>query len=204
MQGADEAGQDAEDAAFGEDWLSREDVQFHWRNRGWPDFDAFLAALQPKKRKNLRQERDKVRRAGYAFRTVHGDEASDDDLAAMHFFYCRTFGDYGNHPALTLDFFRHLARAMPRQLVLFLAEQDGEPIAGALCLRGGDTLYGRYWGEIEHVPCLHFEVCYYQAIEFAISRGLSRVELQRVHRHLLRLVVGVLLCLSCHESQGLP
>ena len=87
--------------------------------------------------------------ADYVFRTVHGDEASDDDLAAMHFFYCRTFGDYGNHPALTLEFFRHLARSMPRQLVLFLAERGGEAVAGALCLRGGDTLYGRYWGSSE-------------------------------------------------------
>ncbi|KFN46952.1 GNAT family N-acetyltransferase [Arenimonas metalli] len=167
-----------EAAAFDGDWLAREDVQFHWRNRGWPDFDAFLAALQPKKRKNLRQERDKVRRAGYAFRTVHGDEATDDDLAAMHFFYCRTFGDYGNHPALTLDFFRHLARTMPRQLVLFLADREGEAVAGALCLRGGDTLYGRYWGSSEPVPApgLHFETCYYQGIDYCLREGLQVFE----------------------------
>ena len=167
-----------EAAAFDGDWLAREDVQFHWRNRGWGDFEAFLAALQPKKRKNLRQERDKVRRAGYGFRTVHGDEASDDDLAAMHFFYCRTFGDYGNHPALTLDFFRHLARTMPRQLVLFLAEKDDETVAGALCLRGGDTLYGRYWGSSEPVPApgLHFETCYYQGIDYCLREGLQVFE----------------------------
>lgn len=167
-----------ESPAFDASWLAREDAQFHWRNRGWTTFDDFLAALQPKKRKNLRQERDKVVRAGFTFRTVHGDEASDDDLAAMHFFYCRTFGDYGNHPALTLEFFRHLAQAMPRQLVLFLAERDGEAVAGALCLRGGDTLYGRYWGssEVEPAPGLHFETCYYQGIDYCLREGLQVFE----------------------------
>jgi predicted N-acyltransferase len=167
-----------ESAAFDDGWLAREDAQFHWRNRGWATFDDFLAALQPKKRKNLRQEREKVARAGFTFRCVHGDEASDDDLAAMHFFYCRTFGDYGNHPALTLEFFRHLARTMPRQLVLFLAERDGEAVAGALCLRGGDTLYGRYWGssEVQPTPGLHFETCYYQGIDYCLREGLQVFE----------------------------
>jgi len=167
-----------EDPVFGGGWLAREDVQFHWHNRGWPDFDAFLASLQPKKRKNLRQERDKVRRAGYSFRSLHGDEATDDELAAMHFFYCRTFADYGNHPALTLEFFRHLAATMPRQLVLFLAERGGEAVAGALCLRGGDTLYGRYWGSSEPVPApgLHFETCYYQGIDYCLREGLQVFE----------------------------
>ena len=167
-----------EDAAFGANWLAREDVQFHWHNRNWRDFDEFLAALQPKKRKNLRQERDKVARAGYRFRTVHGDEASEGDLADMHAFYCRTFGDYGNHPALTLDFFRHLARTMPRQLVLFLAEREGEAVAGALCLRGGDRLYGRYWGsrEARPAPGLHFETCYYQGIDYCLREGLQVFE----------------------------
>lgn len=166
---------EAEDGAFGEDWLAREDVQFHWRNRGWGDFDDFLAGLQPKKRKNLRQERDKVVRAGFCFRTVHGDQASEADLEAMHYFYCRTFADYGNHPALTLDFFRHLATAMPRQLVLFLAER-GDTVAGALCLRGGDTLYGRYWGAHEPAPGLHFETCYHQGIDYCLREGLQVFE----------------------------
>ena len=104
--------------------------------------------------------------------------SGDDDLAAMHFFYCRTFGDYGNHPALTLEFFRHLAKVMPRQLVLFLAERGGEAVAGALCLRGGDTLYGRYWGSSEPVPApgLHFETCYYQGIDYCLREGLRVFE----------------------------
>ncbi|HEX2596302.1 MAG TPA: GNAT family N-acetyltransferase, partial [Luteimonas sp.] len=112
--------------AFGNDWLPRIDVQYHWRNRGdWKDFDGFLAAMDHKHRKNIRQERAKVARAGIGFRVVHGDEATERDLAAMHAFYLQTFSEYGNTPTLTLAFFRHLARRMPRSLVLFLAERDG-------------------------------------------------------------------------------
>src|SRR3546814_10796978 len=102
--------------------------------------------MDHKHRKNIRQERAKVARAGISFRVVHGDEASADDLVAMHDFYLQTFAEHGNRPTLTLEFLQHLAMAMPRQLVLFLAIRDDEPVAGALCLRGGDTLFGRYWG----------------------------------------------------------
>ena len=166
-----------EDAAFGDDWLLREDVQYHWCNdAGWSSFDDFLAAMDHRHRKNIRQERRKVRDAGIAFRLVRGDEASEGDLAAMHGFYLRTFADYGNSPALTLDFLRHLACAMPRQLVMVLGERDGEPVSGALCLRGGGTLYGRYWGASEQVPGLHFETCYYQGIDYCLREGLSRFE----------------------------
>ncbi|WP_407060817.1 GNAT family N-acetyltransferase [Agrilutibacter terrestris] len=163
--------------AFDADWLARTDVQYHWRNdAGWRDFDDFLAAFDHKHRKNIRQERTKVARAGVRFRHVHGDEASAADLATMHGFYRRTFAEYGNHPALTLPFLQHLATAMPRALLLLLAERDGETIAGALCLRGGDTLHGRYWGASEHVPGLHFEACYYQGIEYCLREGLTRFE----------------------------
>ena len=166
-----------EDTAFGDDWLLREDVQYHWRNdAGWERFDDFLAAMDHRHRKNIRQERRRVREAGIAFRIVHGDEASDADLAAMHGFYLRTFADYGNSPALTLEFLHHLAHTMPRQLVIVFGEHDGEPVSGALCLRGGDTLYGRYWGASEQVPGLHFETCYYQGIDYCLRKGLSRFE----------------------------
>lgn len=169
----------ADDAAFADasGWLQRIDVQYHWRNEsGWRDFADFLAAMDHKHRKNIRQERAKVARAGTTFRIVHGDEASEADLAAMHGFYLRTFADYGNSPALTLDFLKHLARAMPRQLVLILADRAGETIAGALCLRGGDTLYGRYWGASQVLPGLHFETCYYQGIDYCLREGLTRFE----------------------------
>ena len=158
-------------------WLRRIDVQYHWRNEaGWRDFDAFLAAMDHKHRKNIRQERAKVARAGVVCRVVHGDEASATDLEAMHAFYVRTFADYGNAPALTIGFLRHLARTMPRALVLILAEQIGTIIAGALCLRGGDTLYGRYWGAMRTLPGLHFETCYYQGIDYCLREGLTRFE----------------------------
>lgn len=177
---------EGDEAAFGADWLLREDIQFHWRNPGhWHAFEDFLAALDHKHRKNIRQERRKVAEAGITFRIVHGDEVRADDLAAMHGFYLRTFADYGNAPALTLAFLRHLARAMPRQLVLVMAERASRTIAGALYLRGGDTLYGRYWGAIEPHPGLHFETCYYQGIDYCLREGLARFEPGAQGRHKL-------------------
>jgi predicted N-acyltransferase len=168
----------ADDATlFGATWLSRTDLQYHWHNpSGWRDFEDYLAAFDHKHRKNIRQERARVARSGLAIRVVHGDEASDDELAAMHALYCRTFAEHGNAPALTLDFLRHLARAMPRALVLVLAMRASEVVAGALSLRSADTLYGRYWGSHEHVPGLHFELCYYRGIEYCLEHGLARFE----------------------------
>ncbi len=177
---------DARDAAaLDGSWISRADVQYHWRNdAGWTDFDAFLAAMDHKHRKNIRQERNRVRAAGVVFRVLHGNEASDDDLSAMHRFYLQTFAEYGNSPALTLPFLRHLATAMPRSLVLVLADHQGAPVAGALCLRGTDTLYGRYWGALGQLPGLHFETCYYQGIEYCLREGLRAFEpgAQGVHK----------------------
>ena len=166
-----------EATAFDAQWLERIDVQYHWGNAaGWRSFDEFLAAFDHKHRKNIRQERAKVARAGIHFRVVHGDEASESDLATMHGFYLQTFAEYGNHPALTLPFFRHLANSMPRSLVLMFAQRGDDPVAGALCLRGSDTLYGRYWGAYEQVPGLHFETCYYQGIDYCLQEGLTRFE----------------------------
>ena len=166
-----------EDAAFPDAWLPRIDVQYHWRNPGhWPDFDSFLADFDHKHRKNIRQERAKVQRARVTFRVVHGDEASEADLQAMFGFYLQTFHDYGNSPALTLAFLQHLARAMPRNLVMFLADHDGRTVAGALCFRGNDTLYGRYWGATASIPGLHFETCYYQGIDYCLRQGLAVFE----------------------------
>ncbi|MEG3190973.1 GNAT family N-acetyltransferase [Lysobacter sp. D1-1-M9] len=167
----------AEDTAFDHAWLPRIDVQYHWRNdAGWRDFAGFLAALDHKHRKNIRQERAKVAKAGVTFRIVEGHEASDADLGAMHRFYLRTFAEYGNHPALTLGFLHHLRASMPQALVIFFAQREGQAIAGALCLRGGDTLYGRYWGSEESLPGLHFEACYYQGIDYCLRQGLTRFE----------------------------
>ena len=180
----DEAAFDFPQSLDDRGWSLREDIQYHWHNEaGWQSFDDFLAAMDHKHRKNIRQERRKVREAGIAFRVVHGDEAGDDDLVAMHRFYLQTFAEYGNSPALTLEFIRHLARTMRRQLVIVLAERDGTPIAGALCLRGSNTLYGRYWGAAELHPGLHFEACYYQGIEYCLREGLTRFEPGAQGRH---------------------
>ena len=157
-------------------WLARSDLQFHWSNLGWSDFDTFLAAMTHKRRKAIRQEREKVARAGYRFRVVHGADATEEQLAAAHGFYCLTFAEKGNSPALTLDFFRHLASALPAALVLILAEREQRTVAAAVCLRGSDTLYGRYWGSDEASSGLHFETCYYQGIEYCLREGLTRFE----------------------------
>ena len=166
-----------EDADFGEHWLARTDIQYHWRNDAdWSDFDDYLAAMDHKHRKNIRQERAKVARAGIGFRTVHGRDASAADLATMHGFYLQTFAEYGNSPALTPGFLQHLAATMPDQLVMFFAMHEGTAVAGALCLRGADTLYGRYWGAVATLPGLHFETCYYQGIDYCLREGLRVFE----------------------------
>lgn len=164
---------DADAAIVPATWLARSDVHFHWRNNaGWTCFDDHLAAMHSKKRKNIRQERRQVAAAGIRFRIVHGDEAGDDEITTMHALYQRTFADKGNPAALSLAFFQHLARTMPRSLLLVLAQRHGHAIAGALFLRGGDTLHGRYWGSFESVPGLHFETCYHQGIEYCLREGL--------------------------------
>lgn len=163
--------------ATGPDWLARNDIQFHWqRQPGWHEFEDFLGALERKKRKNIRAERRQVRDAGVTLRVVHGDEATADELATLHALYCLSFASKGNSPALTLAFFQHLAAHMPRQLVMVLAEREGELLAGAICLRDRHRLYGRYWGTRVDVPGLHFEACYYQGIEYCLREGIDVFE----------------------------
>ena len=166
---------DAE-AFSGSRWLARFDWQFHWTNRGWSDFDDFLAALKPKKRKNIRQERQQVITAGITCEIRHGDELDNREWAILHHLYQSNFDAHGNHAALTEGFFRHLGRHMPRQVVAVLCRRGGRIIAAAFCLRSSDTLYGRYWGAEEQIPGLHFEACYYQGIDYCIRHGLQRFE----------------------------
>lgn len=168
---------EADLAAFADGrWMARFDWQFHWRNAGWRDFDHFLAALNHKKRKNIRHERARVARAGVTCETRHGDELNDAEWRALHDFYLATFEDKGNYPALTLDFFRHLGASMPRRVVAVLCRRGEELIAGALMLRSSSTLYGRYWGAREQVEGLHFEACYYQGIDYCLREGLGCFE----------------------------
>lgn len=168
---------DEDAATFADnDWLPRFDWQFHWRNDGWREFDDFLAALNHKKRKNIRQERRHVAEAGVHCEIRHGDALDDAEWHALHEFYLTTFDDKGNYPALTLDFFRHLGASMPRRVLAVLCRRDSQLIAGALLLRSATTLYGRYWGYREHVEGLHFEACYYQGIEYCLREGLASFE----------------------------
>ena len=157
-------------------WLPRFDWQFHWHNRGWPDFEGFLGALTAKKRKNIRHERARVAHAGIACEIRHGDELDDADWRALHQLYLATFDAHGNHAALTSAFFRHLGQAMPRRVVAVLCRRGDVLVAMALCLRSDDTLYGRYWGCVENIAGLHFEACYYQGIDYCLRHGLARFE----------------------------
>ncbi len=164
------------DQLSGTRWLPRFDWQFHWSNRGWSEFDDFLAALKPKKRKNIRQERQHVAAAGVTCEIRHGDELDADEWRILHELYRSNFDAHGNHPALTEGFFRHLGKHMPRQVVAVLCRRAGRIIAAAICLRSSDTLYGRYWGAEEQIPGLHFEACYYQGIDYCIRNGLQHFE----------------------------
>ena len=156
--------------------LLRHTVQFHWANTGYESFDAFLAGLSHARRKNIRQERRRVREAGVALRTLRGAAIEPQHWEFFHRCYRHTYAAHGSSPYLTLDFFKRLGASLPRHTVLFLAERDGRPIAASLCLADGERLYGRYWGAVEHVPLLHFECCYYQPIEYAIAQGLAVFE----------------------------
>ena len=156
-------------------WLLREDIQFHWENRGYASFDAFLASLASAKRKNLRKERAAAQE-GLEIRALSGGDLKQEHWDAFWRFYQDTGSRKWGRPYLTRDAFTLLGERMASAILLFLAFADGTPVAGALNFIGPDALYGRYWGAIVDKPFLHFELCYYQAIDAAISRGLSRVE----------------------------
>ena len=156
-------------------FLIRTGYQFHWTNRGYGCFGNFLADLSSRKRKSIRKERDQAM-AGLTLRIASGSDIRESDWDAFFDFYMETGSRKWGRPYLTRAFFSLLQSAMPERVVLFLAERNGTPVAGALNLMGRDTLYGRYWGAVEHHPFLHFELCYYQAIEFAIAHKLARVE----------------------------
>jgi hypothetical protein len=156
--------------------LQRTDQQFHWHNRGYRTFDDFLADLSSRKRKMIRKERERATENGITVECVTGNDLTEDHWDAFFTFYMDTGARKWGSPYLTRDFFSLINERMADETLLVMARRDGKLIAGALNFIGGDALYGRNWGAIEHHPFLHFECCYYQAIEFAISRGLERVE----------------------------
>ncbi|MEW6690973.1 MAG: GNAT family N-acetyltransferase, partial [Pseudomonadota bacterium] len=156
--------------------LLRRTVQFHWRNAGYADFEEFLSRMTRPRRKNIRQERRRVREAGVRLRWLRGGEI---ERAHWEFFercYRRTYAAHRSRPYLSLEFFLRLGETLPRHTLMLLAERGGRPIASTLLLVSGERIFGRYWGAVEHVPLLHFECCYYQPIEFAIAHGLQTFE----------------------------
>jgi uncharacterized protein len=157
------------------DWLIRYGVQYHWQSRGYRDFDDFLDLLSSRKRKAIRKERVAARE-GLEFRALRGPEIGAAEWEWMWRFYQDTGSRKWGHPYLTRSLFDLIGESMADSLLLLLALRDGRPIAGALNLIGSDTLYGRYWGAVEEVQFLHFELCYYQAVEWAIANGLTFVQ----------------------------
>lgn len=156
--------------------LQRTDQQFHWLNRGYSTFDDFLSDLSSRKRKMIRKERERAHSNGVEVEWVTGSDLTEEHWDAFFTFYMDTGARKWGSPYLTREFFSLVGERMADDVLLVMARRGGNPIAGALNFIGGEALYGRNWGAIEHHPFLHFECCYYQAIEFAIERGLARVE----------------------------
>lgn len=168
---------ETEYAALGESgWLRRLGMQYHWRNEGYGTFEEFLGALSSRKRKSLRRERRDAQAAGLIFRTLRGTEITEAQWAAFYRFYENTVDRKWGSAYLTPRFFPLLAEKLGDAVVLMMAFDGARPVAGALNLMGADALYGRNWGTVVETPFLHFELCYYQAIDFAIAHKLARVE----------------------------
>ena len=171
--------------------MPRHTVQFHWLNNAYPDFDAFLASLSHDKRKKIRQERRKVADAGVQFQALRGADITTADWNFFYRCYERTYREHGNAPYLTRDFFRRMETEMPEHWLMFMAHRRGKPIATSLIALDAqqartegqfdpktppEAAYGRYWGALERVDCLHFEACYYQPLQWCIAHGVGRFE----------------------------
>ncbi|MES2049210.1 MAG: GNAT family N-acetyltransferase [Pseudomonadota bacterium] len=157
-------------------FLLRQGIQFHWQNHAYADFEEFLSSLEKKKRKNIRAERRKVAELGIEFQHLCGSDIHADD---WHFFkscYDQTYSEHHSSPYLNLDFFLRIGAAMPENIHLIIAHRGEKRIATSLLIQDTNTVYGRYWGCIEHFPCLHFETAYYQAIEFCIKNKIKIFE----------------------------
>ncbi len=156
--------------------MRRTGCQFHWQNNSYRDFDDFLSGFSADKRKKVKRERRRVREAGVEIEVLHGDQISTAQWEIFHHFYSLTFLKRGGIASLTLEFFKELGRTLPAQVVLVMAKYNGRYVAAAFNLCGQNTLYGRHWGCVEEFHSLHFEVCYYRAIDYCITHGLKRFE----------------------------
>ncbi len=166
--------------------MRRVGVQYHWKNRGYQSFDDFLASLLGRKRKALKKERRGAREAGLDIRRLSGEEITKRHWDRFYEFYLTTIDRKWASPYLTREFFDIVGRTLGERVMLVVAEDDGEPVAGALNFVGKEALYGRYWGCTEEHRFLHFELCYYQAIEHAIAHGLDRVEAGAQGQHKIK------------------
>ena len=165
-----------QDVLAGYGWMKRIGLQYHWHNQGYADFEQFLEVLASRKRKGIRRERREAQSCGLVFRTLRGPEITAQDWDRFYAFYQATIDRKWGQAYLTRSFFTALSERLGDRVVLIQALHEGEPVAAALNLAGRDTLYGRNWGCEGDWPFLHFELCYYQAIDFAIAEGLARVE----------------------------
>lgn len=157
-------------------FMLREGIQFHWENPGYADFDAFLASFKMEKRKKIRQDRRRVLDAGVTFEHLAGSDITPDVLRFFYSCYVSTYQAHFSKPYLTLKFFERLMKEVPDSLMIVLARREGQPVAVALNLVGGNIMYGRYWGTQEFISGLHFETCYVQSIEYCIKHGIARFE----------------------------
>ncbi len=159
-----------------QDLLIRAGCQYHWFNRDYESFDQFLQALNSKRRKQIRRERRDASAPGIEIEVLHGDAITRAHWSIFHKFYCSTFYRKWGEPRLTESFFNYLSESMPQAPLLILGKHEGEYVAGSFSMRGSDTLYGRHWGCSQHFKQLHFELCYYQTIEFCINEKLHRFD----------------------------
>ncbi|MBU3636349.1 GNAT family N-acetyltransferase [Polynucleobacter sp. es-MAR-4] len=171
-------GMDEQDELKKQGFMLRDSVQFHWHNNGYQNFEQFLADLTMKRRKNIRRERASVENHQITYRHILGSITTPDDWAFFYRCYENTYIEHRSSPYLTEECIQLLGVTMPENLHLIIAEQDGKPIASSLLVvdQQAKKAYGRYWGAIEHIPCLHFELAYYQAIEYCIKEGIEIFE----------------------------
>ena len=180
-------------------FLLRRDQQFHWFNEGYASFDDFLGGLAARKRKAIRRERREALADGVTIVQLTGADITNDAWDAFFAFYQDTGSRKWGRPYLTRDFYRRIAASMADRVLLVMARRDGRYIAGAINFLGPDAIYGRHWGCIEDHPFLHFEVCYYQAIDYAISHGLARVEAGAQGEHKLARGYRPVATFSAHD-----
>ncbi len=157
-------------------WMQRQGVQFRWENEKYESFDDFLSTLSHDKRKKIRQERKKIAESGVVCKAIKGADITQEQWIFFYQCYANTYREHRSTPYLSPVFFKQIGKTMPDNILLILAYQDGEPIASALNIYHQTTLYGRYWGALQYVPGLHFELCYYQAQEFCIAENIRYFE----------------------------